>query len=72
MVKHVILNSKGRVTLRGSDLFSVFCKRHRRCSIHWGDHYRAMKRRRDPESLVLKCKDHGSTLHRDPPLVHTK
>ncbi len=70
-VQHQIINSRGQVMNRGPDLFSTFCKQHRRCTIWWGDHYRVMKRRRDPESLILKCKQHDTTLHRDPPLVHS-
>ena len=71
MVQHVIRNSIGQVTSQGSDLFGTFCEQHHRCKVYWGDHYRVMKRRRDPTSLVLKCNKHRCTLHRDPPLTHS-
>jgi len=45
-----------------TSLWLVFMNLHRRHRVHWGDHYRVMKRRRDPESLVLKCKDCGHQL----------
>lgn len=45
-----------------------YLARHRGCKIWWGDHFRVMKRRRDPETLMHKCKQKyckwsGEQLH---------
>lgn len=43
--------------------FLRFYKEHKGHRIWWGDWYRVMKRRRDPKSLVHKCKQCGTQLH---------
>lgn len=64
--RRVIKSADGTILEEGNsgyDMFKRFYTLHDGHRVWWGDHYRVMKRRRDPESLVLKCKDCGHSLH---------
>jgi len=52
----------------GEEVLRAYHSYHRSCRVWWGDHFRVMKRRSDPQTLMLKCKNrdcerHGETLH---------
>lgn len=72
---HRIIAADGTIIceseLKGGRFDSLIPKFVQRCKnaggkAIWGQHYRALKRRSDPPSLVLKCKRTGEELHSYP------
>ena len=66
-IVHQIQTADGKVVATGKPgqtlcpLFVGRCKadNHR---VLWGDHYRVMQRRKDPENVIMKCKNCGEVL----------